>query len=213
MNKTKSCLFYIIRHGETQWNVKGIMQGHQDSPLTKKGLHQAKLSAKLLKNIKFDAIYSSDLLRAKKTAEIIALEKKMIVKTNKLLREGFLGRFQGKKPAELRKELKTQFKKRNNLSKEKRFKFKMAPDIESDQEMISRFIIFLRELAIINPNKKILIVSHGGIMRAFLIHLGWAEYEELPPGSVKNTAQIIIESDGIDFFIKEVKEVIKNHHT
>ena len=202
--KIKNCTFYIIRHGETEWNIKKIIQGHKDSPLTKNGINQAKNIAKLFKNIKFNAIYSSDLLRAKRTAEIIALEKKMVAKTSKLLRERLLGKFQGRKVVDLREELKEQIEKRSKLAKEERFKFKIADNIESDEELISRFIIFLRQLAIANSGKKILIVTHGGLMRTFLIHLGWAEYDQLPPEAMGNTSYIILESDGIDFFIKEV---------
>ncbi len=207
--KVKNCTFYIVRHGETQWNTKRLIQGHKDSPLTKNGINQAKNIAKLFEKVKFNAIYSSDLLRAKRTAEIIALEKKMVVKTTKLLRERLLGTFQGRKVLELHQELKKQIEKRNKLAKEERFKFKMADDIESDEELMARFITFLRQLAITNSGKKIFIITHAGIMYAFLIHLGWAEYEELHPGAIGNTGYIILESDGTDFFIRKVMGVTK----
>ena len=58
---------YIVRHGETKWNVKQLMQGHKDSPLTEKGIEQAEEIKKELKNIHFYRIFSSDLLRAKRT--------------------------------------------------------------------------------------------------------------------------------------------------
>lgn len=206
-NKKNYCTFYIVRHGETEWNIKGIIQGHKDSPLTKQGVGQAKQVAKLFKKVKFDEIFSSDLFRAKRTAEIIALEKKMAVKTNKLLRERLLGRFQGRKVVEMRKELKEQLEKREELSREERFKFRLEDGFETDEEIIGRFITFLRETAIACPKKKVLIVTHGGMMKTFLIHLGFAEHEELPPGSIENAGYIILECDGVDFFIKEVKGV------
>ena len=95
--KKNLCTIYIIRHGETEWNVKKIMQGQKNSLLTTKGIQQAKQAAKQLKQIKFAAIFSSDLLRAKRTAQIIALEHKLIVKTRKILRERYYGKFEGKK--------------------------------------------------------------------------------------------------------------------
>lgn len=81
------CTFYIVRHGETEWNVKGLVQGHTDIPLTKKGKRQARQLAKKLSRINFNAVFSSDLLRAKQTAQLIALEKKIAVKTTQALRE------------------------------------------------------------------------------------------------------------------------------
>ena len=75
----------------TEWNEIGLIQGHSDSPLTAQGITQAKELAKKLKNVKFDLIFSSDLLRAKRTAEIIALEHKLFVQTSKLLRERDFG--------------------------------------------------------------------------------------------------------------------------
>ena len=206
-NKKNYCTFYLVRHGETEWNTKGIMQGHKDSPLTKQGINQAKKAARLFKKIKFDEIFSSDLLRAQRTAEIIALERKMAVKTSKLLREGLFGRFQGKKVKEMREELKEQLEKREKLSREKRFKFRLTDGFETDEEIMSRFITFLREMAIAYPKKKILIITHGGVMKALLIHLGYAGYDELPPGSIENAGYIILECDGVDFFIKDVKGV------
>ncbi len=60
MNKLTT--FYLVRHGETEYNVKGIIQGQSDSPLTRKGIDETKKLAKNLKGIKFDYIFSSDLL-------------------------------------------------------------------------------------------------------------------------------------------------------
>ena len=62
----------IVRHGQTQWNLKLIRQGHLDSPLTEKGMAQAKALAQRLAQEKFSALYSSDLGRAVQTAEMIA---------------------------------------------------------------------------------------------------------------------------------------------
>ncbi|MCB0177120.1 MAG: histidine phosphatase family protein, partial [Anaerolineae bacterium] len=63
---------YLIRHGETPWNVVGRYQGQLDPPLTENGARQAQATAEALSAIKFDAIYSSDLARAKLTADALA---------------------------------------------------------------------------------------------------------------------------------------------
>ena len=63
---------YIVRHGETGHNKRGILQGHFDSNLNRLGIKQAKLLAKRLEVVIFDYIYSSDSTRAKRTTEEIA---------------------------------------------------------------------------------------------------------------------------------------------
>ena len=60
-----------------------------------------------------------------------------------------------------------------------------------------------------NPGKTILVVSHGGVMRYLLIHLGFGTYTNLPTGSIGNTAYIKLETDGVDFFVKETKGITK----
>jgi len=198
--------FYLVRHGQTEWNVKDLIQGHQDSPLTEVGLKDAKNVAEKLKNIKFDLIFSSDLLRAKRTAEIIALEHKLEVQTNKLLRERKFGHLEGKS----KKEFDDWVKVFKNLTDEERFIYKTSPEIESDEEIVNRLITFMKEIAIANPGKNILAVTHGGIMRILLIHLGFTDYDSIERGAIGNGAIIKIETDGEYFEIKESEGIKTN---
>ena len=78
-NDKNLCTLYLVRHGETEWNKTGIVMGQLDSPLTEAGLGQAKTTAQELKGVNFDAIFSSDLHRAHKTAEIIKLERELVI--------------------------------------------------------------------------------------------------------------------------------------
>lgn len=208
MNKAPLTTFYIVRHGETEWNVKGLIQGHEDSPLTKNGIKQTKALAKSFKNISIDVVFSSDLLRSQKTAEIIALEKKLAIKLTKVLRERNFGKYEGKEHEALR-EFDILFEK---LSEEEKFSFTNSSDIESDEQIVTRLITFLREAAITHPGKTVLVVTHGGIMRAFLIHLGIGTYQTLTRGAIKNAAYIKLLSDGVDFFIKETKGINKSQN-
>src|SRR5438094_10447125 len=80
----------IVRHGQTQWNLKLIRQGHLDSPLTEKGMAQAKALAQRLAQEKFSALYSSDLGRAGQTAEMIAGVTGPEIVTDARLRESNL---------------------------------------------------------------------------------------------------------------------------
>lgn len=207
--KANFCTIYLVRHGETEWNLINRMQGHKNSPLTQSGKLQTRALAKSLKQLKFSAIYSSDLGRARETAEILALEHRLAVITNKLLRERYFGRLEGRLWSELNLELKDMLKSRESLADKDRFHHKLFPEIESDSDIISRLITFLREVAIAHINQKILVVSHGGILRAFLIHLGFGSHQDLPAGSISNSGYIILRSDGTDFFIDKTVGIVK----
>lgn len=91
-----STTFYIVRHGETDWNVRGILQGQTDTELNEAGLKQSEELAEYLRELKFDAVFSSDLSRARKTSEAVALQKKLVVTTSKALRERSFGKYEGK---------------------------------------------------------------------------------------------------------------------
>lgn len=188
------------------WNKQGLLQGHGDSPLTTEGENQARKLAEELKHIHFDEMFSSDLLRAKRIAEIISLERKITVKTTEAFRERYYGVFEGKIYNEYNQALQkllTKYKKRSTQDKW----FKQLHNVETTDESIARFITFLREIAVGFSGKTILIVSHGGVMRYLLIHLGFGTYENLPTGSISNLGFIKLESDGVDFFVKETKGV------
>jgi len=195
------CQIYLVRHGLTDWNLKGLLQGQIDIPLNKEGERQAiEIAKKHFKKIKFAAVFSSDLVRAKRTAEIIALEKKMAIQTSKLLRERDFGPFEGKHWQEVEKDLKMSIKEFRILSDELADKL----GIESDEKMMERFLRFLREVAVAYQGKNILIVSHGSLMRVFLTKLGYSSKEDSKNIFIKNLAYLSILSDGVDFFIKKV---------
>ncbi len=199
MNKNY-CQIYIVRHGQTDWNAQHLTHGETDIPLNTEGIKQAKDLSNNLKNIKFDAVFSSDLIRAKKTAEIITLERKMAVSTTQLLRERRYGHLEGTPWYEMKKFHEVWEK----LNKKERMSYKPYNGYETDEEALQRFIIFLREISVLYSNKTILVVSHGGIMRILLNHLSDTTYLT---GSIGNLAYIKLESDGVDFFIKELSGI------
>src|ERR1044071_2137793 len=92
----------IVRHGETEWNLKLIRQGHLDSPLTPRGVAQAKALAERLLSERFSKLYSSDLGRAVQTAQTIADLTGHEIITDPRLRERHLGIFQGLSGDEIR---------------------------------------------------------------------------------------------------------------
>jgi broad specificity phosphatase PhoE len=132
------------------------------------------------------------------------LEHKLIVLTSNLLREKKFGVFEGKTEKEMSNQLKKEVILMNSLSTKNRMKYRLHPSFETDAEAISRLLTFLRQTSLAYPDKKILVVAHGGIMRTLLIHLGVADYKDLPRGSIKNAGYIVLKSDGIEFFIKKL---------
>lgn len=209
MDNKNLCTLYLIRHGETEWNVKGITQGQTNSSLTDNGIQQAKTTAHELKDIKFDAIFSSDLTRTQDTAEIIKLDREIVIQTSKLLRERNFGSFEGRHGDEFREILKEKILEREKLSEEEDWSFRLAEDIETDEELVSRFLVQLREISVAYPNKTVLVVSHGGPIRTFLSKIGYKTKKELSSGTFKNGGYVKVLSDGVDFFIKDVKGVAK----
>lgn len=192
---------YLVRHGETEWNLKKLIQGHADSPLTDAGVEQAKKLARNLKNVKFDLVFASDSMRAKRTAEIIAAERKLAIETTKLLRERYFAELEGK-PGKALDAYRGLYEKMND---EEIYKHRPVPNSETDEEITTRLITFLRETAITHPGKRVLVVTHGAIIRAFLVKLGYGTYKSI--GWIHNGAYIKLETDGVDFFIKETKGI------
>ncbi len=205
------CTFYLVRHGETDWNTEGLVQGHSDIPLNKNGEFQAYNLGKKLKDIHFDAVFSSDLLRAKRTAEIIAQEKKLLVKTTRFLRERAFGKLEGKPSLWLIAWRKAIKKGISFLTDEERkVLIKEDPEIERDSALMSRFLTFVREIAVAYAGKNVLLVSHGGLMRVFLVKVGYFKDEdESYLYSITNAGYIVFQSDGSEFFIKEVVGIEK----
>jgi len=204
------CTVYIVRHGQTEYNKQDIIQGHVDSPLTEAGIAQASELGKILSPIHFDAVYSSDLLRAHKTAEIITLSRNLEITTTELLRERNYGRFDGKPAEHYREESIKILSRMKELDRYEKRNLKFEPDIESDNEIADRLITFLKELSATYPGKTILVTTHGGLMRVFLNHLEWNGPTDLKSGSVKNTAYIKLITNGENFLIDEVTGVEKS---
>ena len=208
-NEENYCTIYLVRHGETEWNKNHITMGQKDSPLTQDGIKQAEETAKELQNVNFDKIFSSDSLRTRRTAEIIKLERQLVIETSKLLRERSYGHFEGKPGIQYKEVIKDLLEQVQQLPEEERWKFKFGDDVESDYELVSRFITQLREIAVAYPSKTVLVATHGGCIRMFLMRVGYFKYGELPGGSFKNAGYVKLLSDGVDFFIKEVKGIKK----
>lgn len=196
------CTLYIVRHGQTDWNISKTIQGQLDIPLNLTGEKEAHDLRVALNSIHFDAFFSSDLIRAKKTAEILNIDRKLAIETTNALRERLFGTYQGK-PMD-----KTHEKLYELLEKYKDHPHIIESQVESNEHMVSRAITFIREISVAYGGKTVLLVSHGGLMRTLLIHLGFCSSIQFPPfGGIKNLAYIKLISDGSEIHVQETSGI------
>jgi broad specificity phosphatase PhoE len=207
MSTNQPCTIYLVRHGQSVANIQEFFG--LDTELTDEGKKQARLLANVLKDIYFDAIFSSNLIRAKQTAEIISLGRKLAIQTKNLLREHHLGSLEGKNKAEVRESFKDLFEIAKTMHVNDRVKYKIVPDMETEEEAVSRYVTVLREIAKAYAGKNVLVVSHQGVMRFFLTHIGYVAYNELAEGSISNLGYVKLQSNGVDFKVIDTQGIIK----
>jgi broad specificity phosphatase PhoE len=145
----------LARHGETEWNRTGRYQGWADPPLNDTGRAQAGKLAEQLRSTRFDAVYSSDLQRAHETAEIVAEPHGVPVIVEPGLREVNVGAWSGLTHAEV----------------EARFPHGERPGGETREQHTARVLAAAEGIARAHPDERILLVSHGGTMRAIRGHV------------------------------------------
>lgn len=160
--------------------------------------------AEQFKDVHFDLAFSSDLLRAKRTAEIIKAERNLEIKTTEILRERYFGKYEGA----TFDAVKAYDSLKDKLEDQERYVFTDG-EVESDEQIVTRLTTFIRETAITHPGKSILVATHGSLIRVFLIRLGYGTYKSLDHGAISNVAWLKLETDGVDFFLKEVEGVRK----
>jgi broad specificity phosphatase PhoE len=134
----------LVRHGETDWNAAGRLQGHTDRPLNEHGRGQAKELAERLAVEGADAIYASDLSRAKETAEIVGERLGLPVVIDADLREKNWGNWEG-------------------LTGDERVHVEFEG--ESTQEHRDRMIRAVKRIAERHPGQRVVVVTHGGSLR------------------------------------------------
>ena len=174
---------YIIRHGETDANSNGIMQGQLDTLLNHKGLIQAKLLAKRLTDTNFDTIYSSDLKRAFQTAQAVAQTTNQKIISTLELRERNLGPFEGQN-------WESVVKKHSNFVNEAFGQDENNLGVESNHQIYNRIQILHHHLKTHQKNKTIALFTHGGTKK---IAIKYFTKKSLDPAfSPSNTSVTIL---------------------
>lgn len=148
-----------VRHGETAWNRESRIQGQLDIPLNALGLAQAQRLAQALREQPIDAIYSSDLSRARQTAEAVAALASLPVQANACLRERGFGSFEGLTWAEIEEQWPAECGRWRR--REPDF---AAPGGESLERFYERAVDAVQALARRHPGQTLLVVAHGGVL-------------------------------------------------
>jgi probable phosphoglycerate mutase len=176
-------VLWLVRHGETNWNHMGWVQGHLDDPrLTRRGRQQARRVASLLATKEVSAVYSSDLRRARSTAEIIADRLECTVRTDPRLRERSFGQLEGSPSGSL-------------LSDATGITGGRVTDVgahpvggESLGQLAERCADFLAWLADGQPVGDLVIVAHGGSIRLLRAVLTGTDPAGMAWGPVANAS-------------------------
>ncbi len=184
---------YMIRHGETDWNIVKRLQGRSDILLNEEGRRLARATAKALEDIPFAKIYTSPLLRAKETAQIIRGDRNIPILEDKRIQEISFGIYEGLYCAEDHYTIPDQdfikfFKKPEEY---------IAPEgAETIEALCKRTTDFLQELVhnTAYQDETVLISTHGAALRGLLSSINMNDVSEFWKGGVhKNCAVTILE--------------------
>lgn len=194
VNNTENTLVYVIRHGESVGNLHRICLGHTDLDITELGLKQAEKTAEALSEVKFAAIYASDLIRAVHTAEPHAKIRGLRVNTSPDFRELYFGNWENASVLMLKEKFHDQFM----IGWRQNFGTFTAPEGESVVEMAERMEKGVKTIANEHRGQTILLTSHAAAIRALWGKISghtpseWAEAYPFPT----NASYSVLEYDG-----------------
>lgn len=171
---------YVVRHGETDYNVKKVFQGHIDIPLNETGKKQAQETAEKFKNIDVDMILVSPLQRTLQTAEPISQITGVPITIEKRLIERCFGDMEGHQNRE-------DWNIKMMLDYEKNYDIE---NIEPIQSLFKRIYDFLDEITERYKDKKMVLVTHGAVSQPIECYFNGmpqiVDFEHLEPLTLKN---------------------------
>ncbi len=173
MTTDSATRIWLVRHGQTDWNIQRRIQGHTPTELNAVGYAQAKFLADWLaqtrRNTPFAAIYASDLPRASQTADVIGDQLGLSVSTTPELRERYLGEFEGKTWEEVRSARTangSRLVEYGDLAD-----WTGVPGVESDEHLWQRVSALLEKISTDHAGTDVLAVSHGGVIKHVVWHI------------------------------------------
>lgn len=183
---------YLVRHGVTIWNAEQRIQGHTDVPLNETGLEQSRRIAQRLKDQKIDAVWSSDLTRARVTAEILAEPHGLTVNTTPLLRERRFGDWEGLTQEEIVARGDRQLLDAYRAA----VVADLPPNAESMQSVWNRLSQALKEIIHLHAEGQVAVVGHGGSLRVILCQAMRAPMECVRHIWLDNACLSLVEFNG-----------------
>jgi broad specificity phosphatase PhoE len=184
---------FLARHGQSDWNAAGRWQGHADRPLTALGLRQAADLAEALAAVTLDAVYSSDLRRARETAEAVAEPRGLAVVVFPELREVDVGSWSGLTRAEAKERFPREFRRWADGGHG-------WEDGETYERMAERVVEAVLRIAAGHDGGTLLVVAHGGPIRALhAVALGVdvSEHRRLAPVEPNARLTRVAVEDGV----------------
>lgn len=199
---------YLVRHGRTDWNALRRIQGRIERDLDEEGKKEAQDAALLFSKEALSAIYSSGMRRAYDTAQIIATYHNFEVQVIEELHEGSYGACEGMFVHEFEKKWEEALEKKKQLPLAERLQFKLADDMETDWEIVQRTLPHLHHICKKHLGEKVLIVSHGWVMRALILSL-----EQIKSAGclIRNGGSMFLEGNGEFLRVIDYKNALVQH--
>jgi 2,3-bisphosphoglycerate-dependent phosphoglycerate mutase len=194
-------ILFLFRHGETDWNREGRLQGHTDTPLNATGLAQAQSLGESLRPHRLDAVVSSDLSRARTTAQIVAEALRVPLFIEAGLRETDVGLAEGLLWADAKTRFGEGLTERWYSDGDVAF-----PGGETGIATRMRGLAGLRRFATVQPYRRIGVSTHGAMVRQLMKH---ALPPDSPPAPVRNTTLYVLryEPEADRLIVVERKEL------
>jgi len=197
--------FYLVRHGETQWNQEHRLQGWLDSPLTGNGRAAAEKLHKQLQQIPFTAAYCSSSGRARETMAILMANRKLPIAYEDDLREIYLGKWQGQTIDDILASHKLDYELYTNYPAQF-----VASHTESFGAVTERAMFTLKKIAAQHQNETILIVSHAVTIKCIINAILQRSISELWAAPyIHGTSVTVIERKGQQWLVKDIGNL---HH-
>ena len=192
---------YLSRHGQTDWNVEGRIQGQTDTNLTEVGRTQAIELRNYFKEIPLDTVVTSDLVRAQETGKVVAESKGLSIQISELLRERHYGNLEGRLISDFEAFFRSPDTIDWDISKE---------NIEEEHQAAIRFQKAIENIDV--QKRHVLIISHAAVLLAFLKSQFFEECNSLQIHDIPNGGIWKIARTGNTLQLLTKRHVLSSDH-
>jgi enolase len=197
--------FFVMRHGESVWNKENKFTGWTDVGLSENGEKEALNASEKLKNIKFDHIICSDLIRTKQTADLVIKNQNIIFTISPEVKERDYGDLTGIVKSDLIEKYGEK-----QIQTWRRSYYQRPPNGENLEDVKNRIAPFFDEfiLPLLKDNKNVLLVSHGNALRALFVHLGFKDEKSVEHFELATATPICINIFENDYYYLNDYELV-----